>query len=177
MILDNYTIEEHLHRYACWTAARAASISRFKNSEIVSCFEKVSLREKVQSLRHEYNLNHNDYLQWFISMCDKIMVALNEIETKEKGRRISFGIAAKLVSIYIKTVEVLPTKGASRLSNIAFPPIDSILLNNLKKKSNLEITSVNWSKMEKGYFIDLINQLKAFIGDLPFWKLELYWKV
>jgi hypothetical protein len=61
MTIENYTIDEHVHRFACWTAARAASVGNFKNTEIESCFQKISLREKVQSLKEILSLTHDNY--------------------------------------------------------------------------------------------------------------------
>lgn len=177
MNIDAYTIDEHLHRYACWTAARAASIGRFKNSEIEGCFLQICLREKVQHLKDDNFLTHESYSEWFITTCEQLMEVLSKIKTKDKERKVSFGIAAKLISIYIKTVEVLPSSGKSHLSAIAFPPIDSILLKNLKQKEGLQILSTSWSNTKKDAFMALVHQLKAFIGREPFWKLEVFWQI
>ena len=49
----DYTIEEHVHRYACWTAARAASISRFSNNEISQFISQSGLRNELDKINKE----------------------------------------------------------------------------------------------------------------------------
>jgi hypothetical protein len=50
------------------------------------------------------------------------------------------------------------------------------LLNSLKKEKKFSLPGVAWSNMEKGDFMSMINQLKDFVGNQPFWKLEVFWK-
>lgn len=68
---------------------------------------------------------------------------------------------------------MLPSKGSSMLSNVAFPPIYRYLLASLKKK--IDVKNISWSEMEEDEFMKLIDQLKEFVKDEPFWKLEYYW--
>ncbi|WP_157580908.1 hypothetical protein [Segetibacter koreensis] len=77
------------------------------------------------------------------------------------------------MSIYVKTVEIIPSKGMSKISHVAFPPIDRYLLSGLKK--DLQIENISWSEMEEEAFMKLIDQLKEFMKEEPFWKLEYYW--
>ena len=87
---------------------------------------------------------------------------------KNKKRKKGFGIAAKIISIYVKTVEVIPSTGNSKISFVAFPPIDRYLLSGLKKE--LQLTNISWSDMEEEEFIDIVEKLKNFINEKPFWK-------
>jgi len=169
-----YTIEEHVHRYACWTAARAASTSRFSNTEVSQFITESGLKKALESLRLKDEMNHLIYKKWYVEQVNSLleqMVKYNNLEDKKRIRL--FGIAAKIVSIYIKTAEVLPSNGNSKISKVAFPPIDRFLLNGLKKQ--LKLTNISWSKMEEEEYINLVETLKKFIGDEPFWKLESYW--
>jgi len=61
-------------------------------------------------------------------------------------RKREFGIAAKILSIYIKTAEVIPSMRGSKISKVAFPPIDRYLLSGLK--SEIKIKNISWSGME-----------------------------
>jgi hypothetical protein len=121
--LDNiYNFEEHIHRFACWTAARAASIGRYSNEEIKSIIDRLDLRGKILQLKQE-NIDHALYTEWFKGIVIQVKEAMQEIKKEDKLRNISFGIAAKVVSIYVKTAEVMTTDATSRLSEIAFPPL------------------------------------------------------
>ncbi|QGW28888.1 hypothetical protein [Phnomibacter ginsenosidimutans] len=44
---STYSFSEHTHRYACWTAARVASIGRFSNAEVSGFIDAVKLREHI----------------------------------------------------------------------------------------------------------------------------------
>jgi hypothetical protein len=83
-------------------------------------------------------------------------------------------LAAKIISIYIKTVEVIPTNGASTLSAVAFPPIDSILLRNINSKYKTKL-NIRWSKFNWPAYISTIKALQQINGDRPMWQLESEW--
>lgn len=174
-----YSIQEHTHRYACWTAARAASIGRFSNEEVSDYFGQIKIEEKVNALRLNVTLDFNQYEQWFRAITNELLELLTQQE-KYKGNRdrikrnVSFGIAAKMISIYIKTVEVIPTLGATLLSQIAFPPIDSILLNRIPDEWEID-KGMRWSKLDEAPYMQLIKELRALHQDPAFWKLEVYW--
>lgn len=170
-----YDFNEHAYRYACWTAARAASSARYKNAEISGYFGQIELREEVEKLARKEDLDSTYFRKWFEKKVENLRKILPEESDKGKRRKPSFGIAAKLISIYIKTVEVMPTRGESLLSKIAFPPIDSILLKNLIKNYGLSIPSTSWSKMEKEEFMALIDLLQNHNQQAPFWTLEAAW--
>lgn len=172
MNIQDHTIDEHTHRFGLWTAARAASTSRFSNSEVAKFIESCNLKEAVEQLRRLTHMDHETYKEWFIRTANFIKKCMSEHKSV-KQKKVTFGIAAKMLSIYIKTVEVLPTKGSSLISNVAFPPIDRFLLSNLKMKQDLK--NISWSKMENDEFIQLIEQLKQLTKEEPFWKLEYYW--
>lgn len=170
----NYAIEEHVHKYACWTAARAASTSRFSNVEIYQFIIQTGLKGALEELRLRKEMNHLIYRKWFVEEVRKLLKSFGEYENLENKKRIKeFGIAAKIVSIYVKTAEILPTNGNSEISKFAFPPIDRFLLSSLKKKLNLK--NINWSNMEEVEYMDLVEVLKESMGNDPFWKLEVDW--
>lgn len=174
MSKENYSIEEHTHRFGLWTAARAASTSRFSNSEIATFIKDCNLKEALDELRGSHNMDHEIYREWFIKKANSITACMSKYENeKDKKRKKGFGIAAKIVSIYVKTVEVIPSKGSSKISHVAFPPIDRFLLSGLRKE--LQIENITWSAMDEKQFMKLIEKLKVFISDKPFWALEYYW--
>jgi hypothetical protein len=173
-LIENYAIDEHIHRYACWTAARAASTSRFSNAEVYQFISDCGLKEAVQALQLKDEMNHSIYKTWFVEQANCLLKKMQKYRnSKDKERKKLFGVAAKLVSIYVKTVEVLPSDGISKISQVAFPPIDRYLLSGLKKE--LDLKDISWSKMAEERYMALIEKLKVFMGERPFWKLEFYW--
>lgn len=170
---QNYSIEEHIHRYACWTAARAASISRFSNKEICQFIEEIGLRNELELLRKQ-EITSEVYREWFISQVKNVLKCMDKyIAGKREGffRNRSFGIGAKVISIYVKTAEIIPTKGLSSISIVAYPPVDSFLLKGLKIKGKA------WSGLDKDGFMNLIDDLKILNGSNDFWKLEASWNL
>lgn len=174
MSLEKFSIEEHTHRFGLWAAARAASTSRFTNSEIADFINQCQLKESLQELKALDNIDHEIYKDWFIKKANVLIECMNKYENaKNKKRKKSFGIAAKIISIYVKTFEVIPSKGDSKISRVAFPPIDRYLLSGLKNE--LTLTNISWSEMNEEDFMNLVEKLKGFIKEEPFWKLEFYW--
>ena len=177
---SKYTIEEHLHRYACWTAARAASTSRFSNDEVAGFLLSCNLRENLEELRTKSIVTHEIYREWFLTQVNSLrscLIGYKNVKNPDIHRVKEFGIAAKMVSIYIKTVEVMPSKGISPISMVAFPPIDSILLKKLQSEKEIDILNTAWSGMGEKEFMEVIEKLKNIMGGQPFWKLEYFWNL
>ena len=107
MITDDYSIEEHLHRFGVWTAARAASKCRLSNAEISNLIEGVGLREEVETLRSIGTLTEPTYRNWIREIGNKMIEEVRNTTyppTKKENFKIdnfTFGIAAKIISIYI----------------------------------------------------------------------------
>lgn len=138
MDIKDYTIDEHIHRFGVWTAARAASRGRLKNTEVEELIKQVDLKEAVRTLSKDQYLDETQYRTWIKAIGERMCSVLSEMKlTDYKTKYFCFGIAAKIISIYIKTVEVIPSKGQTLLSKVAYPPIDSILLKNLNGKYGL----------------------------------------
>src|SRR5690606_35206875 len=112
-----------------------------------------------------------------VEIFNQLMDDYRNLKNEKIHRKKGFGIAAKIVSIYIKSVEVLPSNGSSAISKVAFPPVDSILLKNLISEKKIDIKSTAWSRMSKEDFMEVIGILKSLMVDEPFWKLEYFWNV
>jgi hypothetical protein len=169
----DYTIQEHVHRYACWTAARAASISRFSNNEISQFILENDLRNDLDKIRKE-EITSDEYKKWFVEATESIYTSMKHyVDTRDEKlfRNISFGIAAKVVSIYVKTSEIIPSGGLSPISKVAIPPVDSYLLKGLKIKTK------PWSTLNKEEYMTLVHDLEERVQGEPFWKLEFYWNL
>ena len=177
MTVDEYSIDEHMHRFAVWTAARAASRSRLKNSEVDYLIRASSLRDDIDKLRTNVDLTEPEYRSWLKNKGEEIVKLAHEKNWSDfKTKTFKFGLAAKIISIYIKTVEVLPTMGLSLLARVVHPPIDGILLRSISSTSVGKMKA-NWSTFEWPEYENTINRILIKYHSVPGWKIEHCWKV
>ncbi len=168
--MTNYSFEEHLHRYAMWTAARAVQRSFTPTDNIKKAINTTDLRSFVQ----RSSCSPVEFDQLHQKWADELMNSFGSIEC-------SYGRAAKIISIYLKTSVVIPCKGVGALPQIIHPPIDRIFLTNLisDKSSPLNesdrqwLRGISWTKLEKDMYWELV---KKFRGYQNFnWRWEYYW--
>ena len=172
----NYTKFEHQHRFAVWAAARAAQRNFTSIDMLREALEQTSLSDFAKE-RHTiataevYNKKHIDW-------CRKIQSFL-----RENGiDNATYGRAAKLVAVYLKSMIVLPFI-ESKQAEFIHPPIDRILLQNIAKKKGLDrrkkelLRETNWTQLDERSYFKLVKLLLEICGDEPFWKLEEYWTV
>jgi hypothetical protein len=180
--MTGYSIDEHIHRFGVWTAARAASKSRLSNSELAELIDAISLRKKVENLRKFDPLTIDYYHQWIKETGNAMLKTVSETEYKKtkkenfKKDNFTFGLAAKIISIYIKTVEIVPSKGESPLSLIAYPPIDSILLKRINAVYGLNLRH-QWSTFDWERYEETILKLRQLFPDMAMWRIEVNWSV
>jgi hypothetical protein len=171
----NYDHAEHLHRFACWTAAAAVRRAFVGNEVIAQVIEDINLKQElfefknVEPSAEKFDEKHKEYSKRLVTRLKEL---LNSQAEKDK---VTYGRAAKIIAIYIKTCYVIPDPECA-LSRVAHPPIDRILLTNLAKCKKIEKTEIiTWTQVEqKDYFI-LIDRLRNLEPD-HFWKLERYWQ-
>jgi hypothetical protein len=97
----------------------------------------------------------------------------------------SYGRAAKVIAIYLKSSIVLGPAWDSSLARVAHPPIDRELLKKLasseefKSECKKHWAKTNWTQLDKTKYKALINQLRdiPWIKDKPLWMLEKYWNL
>lgn len=69
----------------------------------------------------------------------------------------------------------MKNSGEGKLAEVAHPPIDRILLTNLRKKFKKIIPDkINWTKLNENQYYDLLAKLRTLPYD-KFWQLEEYW--
>jgi hypothetical protein len=174
-----YEIDEHRHRFSVWAAARAAQRGfsdvdtlrkALEGSGVVEFLETAKL-DDIDATRFDV-LHHH----W----CGSVVDFLEEAGIPN----VTFGRAAKLIAIYLKSVVVLGPGSGTAFAGIAHPPIDAILLGKLAvaKDVNSEHKSkwakTKWTKLNDEQYYELIKQLRQALGpEEPFWKLERFWTV
>jgi hypothetical protein len=164
--LSTYTFDEHKHRYAVWTVARAQRAFA-KNKVIAEVMEKAELRSFVENTtlisQREFDKLHQ---QWCATICDYF-----------PHDKCDYGRAAKMIAIYLKTVVVLPGAGESSLCDVIHPPIDRILLQNIARATSLKhFRTKNWTTLGGDAYWEIIHDIREHFG-LCNWKLEAYWSV
>jgi hypothetical protein len=93
----------------------------------------------------------------------------------DKTKRMTYGIASKIISIYVKTVEVIPSAGTSPISLIAHPPIDGILLKSINNLTGKKL-EVHWSKFDEEKYFAILEEIRGLVGTNPLWHLESHWR-
>lgn len=177
--MSSYSASTHTHNFACWTAAAAVRRGFTTNEVIASAIEKAKLHEWANQLLE----NFDNFSAEHDNICDRLVNELESVpnQKEEYYTKCTFGRAAKIVSIYLKTYIVLPYIYDSKydlLLETIYPPIDQLLLTGIqedREKLPSIVKKYKWTKASKDEYHILRNALIA--ADLPFnWKTEEFWK-
>jgi hypothetical protein len=178
----NYDHFEHRHRFAVWAAARAAqrglsggTVKRFAAAiNSAKAIRRFLLDNKSQKITaQEFHKNHR---KWCLSITNHL---------HDNGvPDATFGRAAKLVAVYLKSMVVLLPAGAtSMLARTIYPPIDGQLLKAIADSEDIKSIQKKawkkktWSTLNEAEYYELIVQLREALGDeTPWWAIEKYWK-
>lgn len=166
MASNTYDFTEHLHRYAVWTAARAAQRGFTTTKNIKEAIEASNLKELIY--KPEIAVGYFD--GYHRACANKIIEEFDNMTINA-----SYGRAAKIIAIYIKTAIILPNQGKCALSRVAHPPIDRILLKNVLPKGE---TLPNWTALNQDDYFKLLETIKTKINSENFeanWMIEKYW--
>lgn len=173
-----YSHEEHLHRFACWTAARAAQRGWGGGTmaAITAALEATGFPAKVAALSQS-SPSSTAFDVWHAERVDELTEAL--VGKLAKPMDNIYGRVAKIIAIYIKTMYVAKAPDTA-LSRVAHPPIDGILLKEVKRK-NPDFKyppklGFHWSTFDKGAYQRALNYLREVNGEKPFWQIETFWK-
>lgn len=171
----NYDINEHRKSFCLWAAFRAAQAgsAKAKGKELTSALEACGITKFLDSSSNEncderqFNENHR---AWVTAIC-------NHIRSTYK-KEISYGIASKLVAVYIKSYFILAGKQDTCLAKVAHPPIDSFLLKGVDEACGTNLAGkYKWQKLDEKTYFELLSELHKIKGVGPFWSIEKYWKL
>lgn len=210
MNIENYEIEHHKHILAVWAAGTAANNSiefRFsvefgkkllllgsdKNSEN-SFIEHI---EEVRSMttQESFDAWHHSTISAMIDS-EKVKQLVNE-QNIAKGKNLisenySYGIAAKLLNVYLK-VYFLGEFSKKPFADYIHPPIDRLLLKQLKKLDRNRFSFLMddfkghkltnglpaWTQLTFNQYEDILQRVKSHINErdvVGLWKIEYAWK-
>lgn len=172
-MLSDYTIDIHRHRFAAWAAGRAASV--------ITCRITV---EKSRTLIEAAGLNV------LLENPDRLP-SPDKIDESHKGWReticevghnnklqVSHGVAAKLINIYFKSAFVCGGHHDHTRVHALHPPIDSLLLSDMKRKKfggRTDWDQTPWSKLNSEQYQTLIEDIRRAVEGRPLWTLEEHW--
>jgi len=166
-----YTFNEHLHNYAVWAAARAVARNFTNTANVKSAIEETKLRRLLDN-NEEFSITSFD--QFHRKTARQIIAHFNHVD-KGLEEKATYGRAAKIIAIYIKTAIVVRDSGMSNLARIAHPPIDRILLTNANKEhEKLGLARYNWTQLSEDTYFELVEKLRTIKFD-SFWEVERYW--
>lgn len=172
-----YTLFEHRHRFAVWAAARAAQRGFTSIKNLRFALENTDIKEfswNPISLQTDESTFKTKHRIWCQSICD----TLKEIRVQN----VTFGRAAKLVAVYLKSMMLTPANSKYSLAKVIHPPIDRILLHTLARQPDIDkntrntFKAINWTALDEKGYRALVKKLRKIPKpNAPFWTLEKYW--
>lgn len=163
----SYTFIDHLHNYSVWTAARAVQRGYTTTKNIKAAIDKTELSKLTEKGEIKTPSEFDD----FHRKTSKILIEY----LSNLGIPTSYGRAAKIIAVYLKTSIVIRDSGESHLAKIIHPPIDNILLTNLSKKNReLGVSNIKWTQLSENEYFELIEKLRSLHFN-SFWELEKFW--
>ncbi len=175
-----YTIEEHSHRFAAWTAARAVQRGfSMATTEVVRvAIGAARLRELVDE-REDWPASPEAFDRVHRERCGLLM----ESFSSQGVDGATYGRAAKIIAVYLKTRVVLGGQHDHVFGRIAHPPIDRLLLQSVSRDPAMprDLRRIcrrsKWTGLAEKEYFDLIAILRrAKLAEPSFWRLERYWE-
>jgi hypothetical protein len=173
-----YDLSEHRHRFAIWAAARASQRGFTTVANLRDALEATDIRQVLadpQSLQVSAARFDELHRRW----CSSILAFL----TRRQIPKLTYGRAAKLVAVYLKSIIIMGEHSGSALGRNLHPPIDRILLQALAYSTEISSPqkagwrSINWTQLNEAEYYELIDQLRGALPQAaPFWRLEEHWQ-
>ena len=144
-----------------------------KRSNIKSIIESSRLQlfvnDKLDYSAEEYDKFH--------SLCaSELIESFKKLECNYGiENSLTYGRAAKIIAIYLKTCVVFCKNSKCNKSNVIHPPIDGTLLLNLSKIESLKcLKSKTWTTLNEDMYWKIISQIRQHFNKSD-WTIEEYW--
>ena len=95
-----YNFNQHRHNFAIWTSARAVQRNFTTTDKIAIAIEKSGLRDFAESHK---NISKEEFNYFHIECAKKLIKSL-------EAQKCTYGIASKIIAIYLKTTFILYNK-------------------------------------------------------------------
>jgi len=167
----DYNHIQYLHRYACWTAARAVvrtgkeGYGTLPVAAALTSIEIFKFIENPENLTTPYKEIHTDLVK----------DVLKNLRKKFPQHNDDFGIGAKIIAIYFKTTLILPAlatgKSLSKCLKQIYPPIDRGVIQRNVQKQNF-----TWTNMNEAHYYELLDIMyskqRTNIEKYGYWILD-----
>lgn len=174
-----YDLFQHRHNFSVWAAARASQRGFTTVDKHRDALEQCGLVEYIRD-HVSCEMDQASFAKRHREWCESIVNFLEDAGIQ----KVTFGRAAKLVAIYIKSMVVVGPHSNTSFARVAHPPIDRILLQKLARISKLPrkarktFRTTNWTHLDRNHYYALIKDIRKSVRKLdPFWRLERYWTV
>lgn len=176
----NYTIQEHIFKYAAWAASRAASVINYRFS--VEQGHKILKGSGLENMVLSPSLFPSSQSD-FDTFHEKARLEVINLSIDYTGYNFSHGVAAKLINVYLKTIIICGGYHDLPNSRFVHPPIDRLLLDELRKRNFanaksfwIQANKKSWSNFSTEDYMEVIQMIKDGLKDEALWKIEYYWK-
>jgi hypothetical protein len=175
-----YTAQIHSHRYAAWCSARASGrgLAGSTNTAIRNALEASDLPSVVSGPASSWPSSPEAFDETHRHWCEQILAALHQAGIATA----SFGRAAKIVAIYLKTRVVCGGMADGGLGQLAHPPIDRLLLQALAREPSFSKSHrslwrhTKWTELDADSYAEIIRSLRTEGLDTGgFWRVETWW--
>ncbi len=175
-----YTAQLHNHRYAAWCSARAAGrgLAGSTNTAIRNALERSDLPSALSGPSSSWPSTPDGFDETHQHWCEQILGALLQAGIS----KATFGRAAKIVAIYLKTRVVCGGGVDGPLRQFAHPPIDRVLLQALAKETSFSKSHrslwrhTNWTELNAESYAKIIQSLRnEGLERGGFWRVEKWW--
>jgi hypothetical protein len=145
-----YSIEVARQRFSLWAACRAAQAgsAKARRFQLIAALKACGVVQWIADDKNHVT-EQEVYDQLFNGWVRSILRHLRENHDKT----IAYGVAAKLVSTYLKSAFILGGCEFTRLGTHVMPPIASVLLKTIDRKHKKNFSArFKWQKLtEKEY--------------------------
>ncbi|MBN8523794.1 MAG: hypothetical protein J0M02_00505 [Planctomycetes bacterium] len=162
--LDNMRFE-----FFAWAAARAAQAGSSKTT--VAVLRQALINADAANWHRIIAVDSAQaYDAWHIGTIETVYNDLSSVPS------MSWGIAAKLVNVYIKGRWLLDSGPPGPMQSFGHPAIDSILLALIDKAyGSTHARSLRWQRMTRSEYLDVISQLRSKHPTQAIWTIEAMW--
>jgi hypothetical protein len=165
-----YTLSEHRHRFAIWTAARSVQRSWTTTLNISQVIQSTQLHEFV----NDYNnlSEQSEFDEMHRNWCDQMIKEFRLLNVTA-----SYGRVAKVIAVYFKTSIIIGADSSDSKIKFIHPPIDRILLRNLPTNVNefKSIRQLNWTQLDQQNYWLIVETIRGKLGMFD-WRLEMLWR-
>jgi hypothetical protein len=145
-----YDITEHRHRFAVWAAARAAQRGFTTVRNLRDALQTTDI-QKILAAPSTFDISAAQFDELHRRWCSAICSNLIE----RQNLKATYGRAAKLIAIYLKTIVVMGNESDSSLGRHMHPPIDRVLLQGLAASGRITSPhkaawrSISWTQLDE----------------------------